>query len=332
MDSAKGTDMALTFHDIESVRPVITILRDLGIQKIRDNGEFFMFSSPFRSDEIPSMALYKSSLIVYDFGTRYTARIETFVRDVSGLDLYRDILNMKPSQRIDLQYQSMMRKKPEDTKPTKGEHELTISGRFYSITSLTGLVREQVDGYCRKRHIEDEFIQNFHVQYSAMSWVNGTPFRDRLIIPIVEDSKTISIEGRDVSGKQTPKVVYPKDSSVNTLFGIDHLDPTKMLIVVEGVMDLVQIWTCITKNVTATFGSKVTKRQHELLDQFDSLVVIPDDDQGGREFFRSICEHRGYPVPSCFVPEKDPGESSLEELKTAIDGALLSAHDQYGWK
>jgi hypothetical protein len=80
------------------------------------------------------------------------------------------------------------------------------------------------------------------------------------------------------------KVLYPKDTIINgTLWNIDNLNRDDYLYVVEGFGSVPKIYLNISKNVTCTFGSKITESQLEYLNQFKGIILIPDNDTAGRE-------------------------------------------------
>jgi DNA primase len=149
--------------------------------------------------------------------------------------------------------------------------------------------------------------------YMESGRINGTVYRKRLLLPIYDNGNLISIEGRDVTSKQSTKVLYPKDSSVNTLYDLDKLDDSKPIYVVEGLLDLAVLRTDpFFANSTAIFGAQVTRRQMWLLNQFDSIILIPDNDKAGRNTTRKMIEELDRPFQILDVPKlqdiKDVGD------------------------
>jgi DNA primase len=76
-------------------------------------------------------------------------------------------------------------------------------------------------------------------------------------------------------------VIFPKGSSTSTLFQWEDLKRDHVYIV-EGLMDMISLRTCeATSNSTAYFGASVTHRQVYLLDKFEAITIIPDNDVAG---------------------------------------------------
>jgi DNA primase len=129
-----------------------------------------------------------------------------------------------------------------------------------------------------------------------------------MMIPIYEKGKLISFEARDIYDKQHweekikkagknpddysyKKVLYPKSSSVNTLYQLDELNKNEKLYVVEGLMDVISLRTnAFFANSTCTFGATITERQFYLLSQFKEIWLIPNNDGPGLNVIKKFKE------------------------------------------
>ena len=138
--------------------------------------------------------------------------------------------------------------------------------------------------YLRKRGIPEPVAKSMGFKYADDILINNNRFRNRLLIPVYEDGRLISIEGRRILDNDETKVLYPMNSSVNTLFDVDNLDTTATLYAVEGLMDLAVLRTSsVFKNSTSIFGANITRRQIELFKRFPKIVYIPDSDAAGEK-------------------------------------------------
>lgn len=181
--------------------------------------------------------------------------------------------------------------------------------------------------YVTRRHMGAEFINTYGITYLPNGTVNGTRFYRRLCIPVVEGGTLISMEGRTVTPGIKPKVIYPKKSRVNTLFNIDNLDRHAPLYVVEGVADLSQLFNAGLRNITSTFGSGVTPRQIKLLNEFRDIVLVPDQDAGGKEFVVTVDTgyHREFRIMELPAHRKDPGDCTLREIYHSLRNYIVPA-------
>ncbi len=124
-----------------------------------------------------------------------------------------------------------------------------------------------------------------------------------------------------------PKVLYPKNSLEKTiLFNIDNLNRNKPPYVMESLSSLSNVWTNLSDNSTATFGSKLSEQSLKLLSEFKELILIPDNDLAGLEMVKLIQENVSIPINILEVPS-DAGEASIKDLKKE----LISIH-RYIWR
>lgn len=149
--------------------------------------------------------------------------------------------------------------------------------------------------FLEKRGVAISEVRALNCGFSPKIWVNGTKYFKRLLIPVVENGRLISIEGRRVNRDDptdtSPKVLYPFHSSSNTLLDYDNLDRSQPLYVVEGAMDLMVLRSCpLFKNSTSMFGASITKRQIHLLEEFPEVILINDLDDAGKKSVEALAK------------------------------------------
>ena len=293
---------------------VKTVLNMLNI-RFKEKGDEFRSHcmSGTHEDNTPSWFINKNSGIFGCFACGYRGNLYTLIKELTGQSL-KDYLQIGNPD--DYMFKAMLTKKKKRIRkiPTK----LKITGDILDPHS-----DKQVMEYLRNRNIDDQFINDFHIKYCNFIVINGTKFCNRILIPIIVDGKILSYDGRTFTDDK-PKVLYPKGTSLGTLFNIDNLDFNKELILVEGIMDMVKIYTHITKNVTTCFGINLSNKQIDLLENCQHLLVIPDNDKAGKQFISLLDKHMNYEYKIGFLESKDPGEASVEELKNIIQNAKLS--------
>jgi len=142
--------------------------------------------------------------------------------------------------------------------------------------------------YLRRRGIPFEIADKMGAFFLAKGWYRGDPekdfsfFSNRLMFPIYEQGVLLSIEARDTTGLSAKKVLYPRGTSVATLYDLENLDTKKPLYVTEGLMGLAVLRSDpFFANSTSLFGSSLSHRQIHLLKRFDKIILIPDADKAG---------------------------------------------------
>jgi DNA primase len=320
----------LTYNEIDSQLSVVSLLRECGATKIQDKGSYISFSSPFHEDKNPSMVLYKENLFCVDFSRGYRKSLFTFVWDTLQQNLF-SLLGITKKESIEKNFfieEAHNKRKFLEMKKTDSYKMFIKGDRIKYDFSLNRKAHE----YSNKRFLTKEFIDYFQIGYSDVSYIyrapdvkesetlKGTIFQDRICIPIIENNEIISIEGRDFTGKNSKKVIYPRGGKTSTLFNIDNLSHKDPLVIVEGVMDTPRIWEHITKNVTTVFGITLSKRQKDLLKEFDDIILFPDTDKAGRLLVSTFDQFYEKPFRVAFLQEHDPGNPlvSLHQIEKAI--------------
>lgn len=114
---------------------------------------------------------------------------------------------------------------------------------------------------------------------------------DRVMFPIYDtEHKLCSIEMRfPFLGNESEdfkasvrKVLYPKCSTVNLLYEQDKLDTSKKLYVLEGLMDCLAFRSLTgIQNSTSIFGAQLTEHQKEVLNSFNEVCYVYNNDVAG---------------------------------------------------
>ena len=146
--------------------------------------------------------------------------------------------------------------------------------------------------YLKKRKIQESIVLSMKMLYSDDCSINGSNMRERLLIPMYNDkNEIINVECRSLDlEKNPPKVLYPKNT-FKPLYDEHNLDLEKPLYLVEGLMDLARLREDNRfSNSTATFGTGLSDFQREALNNFNQIILIPDNDEPGLTFAKTLKE------------------------------------------
>lgn len=293
------------------------VLDKLGIQgkKVSSNEIKINCINPEHIDKNPSLFINLEKGIFQCWSCGHKGNIFSLVKELTGKNLY-DFLGIENNDFV-----NSLSNKYEYKEDSFSLKNISISGTLYEVKS-----DPTVYSYLLSRGMSDNFIKDFRIKFCKRAVMNGMNFYNRVCIPVFENRYLISMIGRDFTGKSNIRYLYPKNSCVDTLFNIDNLDRKSPLYVVEGIMDIVWIYENISRNVTCLFGSKLGKRQKEMLITFNEIILIPDNDNAGIELIHSIDKvlEKEYYIVTLPDQYKDPSECPLEELKKAIDNKILA--------
>ena len=293
------------------------LLGMLGIKfKEFDNKFKARCPNPEHEDKNPSWVLYKESGVHKCFSNcGFQGPLSHLVKSLTGRSIFEYLKIGNPESYV---FSSSLKKRNKPIIIPKG---VTITGELYSVFDDTVVM-----GYLKNRGINRDFINTFGLKYIKTAKINKVIWRDRVCIPIKENGEVLSIAGRDFTELQTPKELYAKNASVNTLFNIDNINFDKPLFVVEGIMDFVNVWTNLSKNVCSVFGVALTKRQIEILMRAKNLIWFPDNDEAGRSVVDLYDRYVNEEFEVMFPPNEgqDPGDCSITDLEAAIKNKVLS--------
>lgn len=306
---------------------IMSIVKSLGIQ-YTDHGDYIKFKciNPTHEDNNPSMTMIKSNGYTrcWSCGTVYN--FSSFVKQAS----HKSISEFVDMNKYNRNFFTCLPKKDVIKKFEKNaERKLRIlKGEMLEATH-----NKKVMEFLHSINVSEEAINFFNIQYVKEAEITfrpidtkGTFLKNRVVIPIHENLKFINLECRDYTGKQTPKVLYPRGSKADVLFNYDNLDFNKPLIVVEGIKSALRIWHYITKNVTATLGSGLGKSQKQLISRMTDLILFPDHDTAGMSMISQVDNIMDYDYRIVLMSEEgqDPADGTLDDVHEALDNPIMS--------
>jgi DNA primase len=138
--------------------------------------------------------------------------------------------------------------------------------------------------YLEKRYISLRVAKEMNMQYSEYTCINGTVFKDRLVIPIYNtEGRVLNVEGRDTTFTSSIKCIYPKGAT-KPVYEWYKLDKEKPLYIFEGLIKMaVARDDLYFSNSTSTLGVMVSELQMSQLKGFSHIVIVPDNDDAGQK-------------------------------------------------
>ncbi len=277
---------------------------------------------PFHNEKTPSFVVSKDKQLYHCFGCGESGNVISFVMKKKNMDFLDAIEYLAEIGRVDLNdYLDKSSNYKENYIPReqkKNLHDLMkYAARFY-YHNLSN--NENAKKYLYDRAIDEITIKKFGLGYARDSWDdilkyltsgkftekqildagliikkeknNGyyDRFRDRIIFPIIDvQNKVIGFGGR-IIGNGMPKYLNSPETVLfnksNTLYNLNlaknELKEEKTLIIVEGYMDVISLYSKGIKNVVATLGTALTKSHGRLLKRYaDTVIISYDSDQAG---------------------------------------------------
>jgi DNA primase len=287
----------------ELTNEVVSYLGLIPKSKIFSNTSKMMFHCPFHKDNHPSLGIDLNKGVYNCFSCGRKGGVENLFYEATGESLYSHLGIKTNNDNF-----SLFSRKPQvitdRTEPNLSKKRVYLN---YDSTSLIpALENKDCVEYLRRRGISLELAKSAGFLYAEDTSINGTRFRHRICIPVYENGTLQTIEGRRLSDDDSgPKVLYPKNTTVNTLYDIDNLDKSSTLYGVEGLMDLFVLRGCdVFNNSTSIFGANVTDRQLKLLSQFKKFIYIPDNDSAGESTIQKLKNSKNLNLGILKLPKK----------------------------
>ena len=368
-----------SYEEIISIQKKINI-----VDVIRDyipltkRGKNYFGICPFHDDHNPSMSVSPERQMYNCFVCGEAGNVFNFVKNYKHISYYDAVKEVASKAGISVNFDTY---KP---KVSNKENELydiyDISNKFYQNnlnTSLGKIARK----YLSDRQIDDDIIKRFQIGlsfndnklsklllskgYSENTLVESgisvyygknvnDIYKDRIMFPLWDtNGKTIGFSGRIYEGNDTSKYINTKETDIfkkgSLLYNYDNarksiLDKDE-IIIVEGFMDVIRLYTIGIENVVASMGTAITKEQVKLLKKLSSNIILMfDGDKAGKKATNSFIEvSEGYDMnikvvrleedldPDDYIIKKgkDKMMDHLSKPMTVFDYNLINIKEDY---
>lgn len=323
---------------------LINLLYGLGIQPIDITDNWVRVSCPLadinhisKKDSNPSAGFKinnngPSVFHCFVCGTRSMESILNTYKWRKGVDLFRQyITNEVPEKQESITYKEKVFQKKEPT-PIPD----VLLDLFEPIANAKN--------YIEARRIDLDIAGHHNLLYCKRFITHtNSVWENAVVVPIRDkDYKTYWLHFRSIDSKRfwhgKPNhfgldIEWGREDS---FFGMEHLDITKPVILVEGAFDCLRLKTLGLSNVIATHGG-ISHTSKKLL-RLKNLSIICgfDADQAGRNFHKAVERFFQKSIQSLdwsIIGCKDPGEiKSKEDLQKVLQTNKRNHRFQDKWR
>ncbi|CAB4168086.1 DNA primase [uncultured Caudovirales phage] len=186
--------------------------------------------------------------------------------------------------------------------------------------------------YCIKRKIPEKYwhLLYFSIKFKAFvnsvsfKFINETPDHPRLIIPyFTPEGKCFAFQGR-AFGKEEPKYITIKiDENKERIFGLDRIDYSKRILVVEGPID-----SLFLPNAIAVSGASFDTPTIRAL--LSNATIVMDNEPRSKEITKLLAKNIALGYNVCLFPdtvkEKDINEQIISGKSSEEITAMISSN------
>ena len=305
-----------TILDISKKVNIVDIISEyLPLEK---KGKNYFAICPFHDDHNPSLSISPEKQIYTCFVCGESGNVFNFVKNYEKISFTEAVSKIALKVGISLDVKTSYKPKIDD-KNNKYYDMFLLASKLYKNNIKTKYGKEATE-YLHKRSITDDIIDEFDIGLSfddnAVSKLlekkgfskddaidiglcgntdNYTYdiFRNRIMFPLYDnDGKIVGFSGRIYNELSDNKYVNSKESKIfkkgNLLYNyhraLKNTKDTNSIIIVEGFMDVIRLYTIGIKNVVATMGTAITKEHASLIRRLSKNVILCfDGDKAGEK-------------------------------------------------
>ena len=308
-------------------------------------GKNYFGVCPFHDDNNPSMSVSEDKQIYKCFSCGASGNVFNFVMDYEKIDFKSALYLLAKRSGINVSNNLVKTNNKND----KFYEIYNIAEKYYQNNLNTSLGLE-AKLYLHNRGIDDELIKHFKIGLSlkeqdglvnllvkknysikdisliGLSNMDKDLYINRIMFPLFNtNGNTIGFSGRIYNTKSDSKYINTRETLIfkkgenlyNYHLAKDEARKEKSLIVVEGFMDVIRLYSIGVKNVVALMGTSLTKEQTTLIKRTSTnIILMLDGDNPGKKAIVNvghILEEENLRVNVVALPEElDPDEYILK--------------------
>ena len=344
---------------IQSQANIIDVISNyISLEK---KGNNYFGVCPFHGDKGPSLSVNENMKFWKCFGCNKSGTVFDFVREIEhvsfpeAVKIVADKIGTKIEGTTEVTYRY-----------TKHLEALDFAMKFYQL-NIQSKDGKEAKEYLIKRGITEDIINEFEIGYALSKPDNLSKillskgydenilletglanignslydlFRDRITFPIHNaDGRCVGFSARIYKDIDEAKYINTKETPVfkkgNILFNYHRASREaqnfKYILVVEGQMDAIRVYSNGIKSVVATMGTALTQKHIALLKRLNVDVILGfDNDQAGLKATITngdLLANEGVNVKVLRIKDaKDPDEyilkNGIDSYKTAIEHSV----------
>ena len=303
--------------EIRNANDIVEVIS--GYLPLTKRGKNYFGVCPFHDDTNPSMSVSSDKQIYKCFSCGASGNVFNFVMDYEKVDFKEAVSILAKRAGISLGSSALFKRSNKFDRYYE-MYEVALKLYQNNINSAFG---EAAINYLNERGISKELIKEFKIGLSlnkdslSMVLVNkgytnaeierfglGSGVHDlyinRIMFPLFDtNNRPVGFSGRIYNNSNNSKYINTKETPIfikgDLLYNYynckEYVRHEKKLIIVEGFMDVIRLYSIGIRNVVALMGTSLTKNQISLIKRVTSNVYLClDGDSAGRSAMNSIGE------------------------------------------
>ena len=309
----------LTEEKINEIRSSVDIVEVIGEYiPLTGKGKNFFCVCPFHDDHSPSMSISKDRQIYKCFSCGAGGNVFTFVKNYENISFIEAVKKMALKAGIFLDINTKEKKQTSKYQKYYDMYDMALKLYTNNINTKEGIEAKK---YLTKRGINEDIIKHFNIGLSLKntSLLTGLLqkkgysekelldyglatkkdndihdiYYNRIMFPLFNlEGKPVGFSGRVYDQESNFKYINTKETEIfkkgeslyNYHVAKNIARNTGKIIVVEGFMDAIRLYTIGIENVVATMGTSVTKEQIAIIKKMaKEIILMFDGDTAGKK-------------------------------------------------
>ena len=309
--------------DIQRKINIVDVIRDY--IPLTKKGKNYFGICPFHDDHNPSMSVSPDKQMYKCFVCGAAGNVFNFVKDYKNINYYEAVKEVADKVGISINIDTY---KPKEDIKFKDEYDIyELSNKFYQ-NNLNTPLGKIARNYLTSRDINDDIIKKFQIGLSfndnkltdllinkgyskdllvksGISVISNDGktsdiYRNRIMFPLWDtNGKVIGFSGRIYEGKDQSKYINTMETDIfkkgSLLYNYENARKSILekdeIIICEGFMDVIRLYTIGVTNAVATMGTAVTKEQLNLIRKLtNNVILLFDGDSAGEKATLSFIE------------------------------------------
>lgn len=286
---------------------------------VEKKGKNYFAICPFHDDHNPSLSISPEKQIYTCFVCGASGNVFNFVMNYENISFTSAVIKVANLVGINLDIKQDKKEIVKSNKYDSYYKIFNIVSKYYQ-NNLNSVYGTKALEYLEKRNIKKDVIKEFEIGLSLndnlVSKLLSSKgydlhnleelglcgvkdkflydiFRNRIMFPLKDSlGNVVGFSGRIYNGEKDSKYINSKESVIfkkgKTLYNYKNASKEakerKQIIIVEGFMDVIRLYTIGIKNVVATMGTAITKDHVSLIMKLSkNVVLLFDGDKAGEK-------------------------------------------------
>jgi len=307
----------LTTEQINDIRSSVDIVDVISKYiPLTQRGKNYFCVCPFHDDHSPSMSVSQEKQIYTCFSCGATGNVFNFVMDYENISFIEAIKKIADISGIPIEVDLKSNKQQVVNQKLYDIYDLSLKFYQNNLNTNEGIGAKE---YLLRRNIDEDLIKHFQIGLAIKQrdlltrlllkkdfaeddiiksglvikseYGLNDIYCNRIMFPLYDlNGRVVGYSGRIYNGNDTSKYINTKETEIfkkgeilyNYHRAKDECRTTGQVIIVEGFMDVIRMYSIGIKNVVAMMGTAVTKNQAVLIKRMaPEVILLFDGDNAG---------------------------------------------------